>query len=48
MYADVVLGLDHGAFEEALEIAKVDKGVHLDTDLAAADLQPWSPLQGTW
>jgi pyruvate, orthophosphate dikinase len=33
MYADVVLGLDHGAFEEALEIAKEDKGVHLDTDL---------------
>jgi pyruvate,orthophosphate dikinase len=39
MYADVVLGLDHGAFEEALEIAKEDKGVHLDTDLAAGDLQ---------
>jgi pyruvate,orthophosphate dikinase len=39
MYADVVLGLDHGAFEEALEIAKEDKGVHLDTDLEAADLQ---------
>jgi pyruvate,orthophosphate dikinase len=37
MYADVVLGLDHGAFEEALEIAKEDKGVHLDTELAAAD-----------
>ncbi|HLL58422.1 MAG TPA: pyruvate, phosphate dikinase, partial [Allosphingosinicella sp.] len=39
MYADVVLGLDHGAFEEALEIAKEDKGVHLDTDLEAADWQ---------
>jgi pyruvate, orthophosphate dikinase len=38
MYADVVLGLDHGAFEEALEIAKEDKGVHLDTDLDADDL----------
>jgi pyruvate, orthophosphate dikinase len=38
MYADVVLGLDHGAFEEALEIAKEDKGVHLDTDLKADDL----------
>ena len=37
MYADVVLGLDHGAFEEALEIAKEDKGVHLDTDLDADD-----------
>ncbi|HEX8400275.1 MAG TPA: pyruvate, phosphate dikinase [Allosphingosinicella sp.] len=39
MYSDVVLGLDHGAFEEALEIAKEDRGVHLDTDLDAADLQ---------
>jgi pyruvate,orthophosphate dikinase len=39
MYADVVLGLDHGAFEEALEIAKEDKGVHLDTDLEARDWQ---------
>jgi len=37
MYADVVLGLDHGAFEEALEIAKEDKGVHLDTELEAGD-----------
>jgi len=39
MYSNVVLGLDHGAFEEALEIAKEDKGVHLDTDLAAEDWQ---------
>jgi pyruvate, orthophosphate dikinase len=39
MYGDVVLGLDHGAFEEALEIAKEDKGVHLDTDLEARDWQ---------
>ena len=39
MYADVVLGLDHGAFEEALEIAKEDRGVHLDTDLTADDLK---------
>src|SRR5687768_13090544 len=39
MYSDVVLGLDHGAFEEALEIAKEDKGVHLDTDLEASDWQ---------
>src|SRR6476660_7536066 len=37
MYADVVLELDHGAFEEALEIAKEDKGVHLDTELEAGD-----------
>ena len=45
MYADVVLGLDHGAFEEALEIAKEDKNVHLDTDLAAAD---WQALVGRY
>ncbi|HKT14502.1 MAG TPA: pyruvate, phosphate dikinase, partial [Allosphingosinicella sp.] len=39
MYSDVVLGLEHAAFEEALEIAKEDKGVHLDTDLDASDWQ---------
>ncbi len=39
MYADVVLELDHGAFEEALEIAKEDKGFHLDTDLTSEDLE---------
>jgi pyruvate,orthophosphate dikinase len=43
MYSDVVLGLDHGAFEEALEIAKEDKGVHLDTELEAKD---WRRLTG--
>jgi pyruvate,orthophosphate dikinase len=39
MYADVVLELDHGAFEEALEIAKEDKGYNLDTELTADDLK---------
>jgi len=39
MYSDVVLELDHGAFEEALEIAKEDKGVFLDTELTAEDWQ---------
>jgi pyruvate, orthophosphate dikinase len=39
MYADVVLGLDHGAFEEALEIAKEDQGFALDTDMTAKDWQ---------
>lgn len=39
MYSDVVLGLDHGAFEEALEIAKEDRGYYLDTDMAAEDWQ---------
>jgi len=39
MYSDVVLELDHGAFEEALEIAKEDKGFSLDTELSADDLR---------
>src|ERR1700749_755908 len=41
MYSDVVLELDHGAFEEALEVAKEDKGYYLDTDMTAAD---WKAL----
>ncbi len=41
MYCDVVLGLDHGRFEEALEIAKEDRGYDLDTDMTAAD---WKAL----
>ncbi|MFT3977644.1 MAG: pyruvate, phosphate dikinase [Sphingomonas bacterium] len=41
MYSDVVLELDHGAFEEALEIAKEDKGFTLDTEMGAAD---WKAL----
>ena len=45
MYADVVLGLDHGAFEEALEIAKEDKGYSLDTQLEASD---WQALVGEY
>jgi len=39
MYADVVLELDHDAFEEALEIAKEDQGFTLDTELSADDLR---------
>jgi pyruvate,orthophosphate dikinase len=39
MYADVVLELDHGAFEEALEIAKEDNGFTLDTELTADHLR---------
>jgi pyruvate,orthophosphate dikinase len=42
MYADVVMGVDHGLFEEALEIAKEDAGVHLDTDLGESDLSDLS------
>ena len=37
MYSDVVLGLDHGLFEEALEIAKEDNGYYADTALSADD-----------
>lgn len=37
MYSDVVLGLDHGAFEEALEIAKEDRGYFTDTEMSADD-----------
>lgn len=39
MYGDVVLGLDHYLFEDALEIAKEDKGVTQDTGLDADDLK---------
>ncbi len=39
MYSDVVLELDHGRFEEALEIAKEDRGYYLDTELSAKDWQ---------
>ena len=41
MYSDVVMGLDHGLFEEALEIAKEDKGYFNDTELSADD---WKAL----
>ncbi len=37
MYSDVVLSLDHGAFEEALEIAKEDRGYFTDTEMTADD-----------
>ncbi|RIV91877.1 pyruvate, phosphate dikinase [Aurantiacibacter xanthus] len=37
MYSDVVLGIDHGLFEEALEIAKEDNGYFADTELSADD-----------
>ena len=39
MYSDVVLELDHGAFEEALEIAKEDRGYVFDTELSAENLK---------
>jgi pyruvate,orthophosphate dikinase len=39
MYSDVVLGVDHAAFEEILDDEKDQKGVELDTDLDADDLR---------
>lgn len=39
MYGDVVMGVEHDRFEEALQAAKTAKGVHDDTDLTAEDLQ---------
>ncbi len=38
MYGDVVLGVDHHAFEDVLDDLKADKGVSLDTELTAEDL----------
>ena len=39
MYSDVVLGVDHAAFEEILDEEKDTKGVELDTELDAEDLK---------
>src|SRR3546814_2524353 len=39
MYSDVVLGIDHGLFEEALEIIKEDNGFYADTDMGSEDWQ---------
>jgi pyruvate,orthophosphate dikinase len=41
MYSDVVLGVDHYHFESMIDERKLDKGVHLDTDLDADD---WKAL----
>jgi pyruvate,orthophosphate dikinase len=41
MYSDVVMGMDKEALEHLLEHKKEEKGVHLDTDLTAAD---WKDL----
>ncbi len=35
MYGDVVLGVEHHLFEDALEIVKEDNGFHADLDLTA-------------
>jgi len=39
MYSDVVLGVDHAAFEEILDDEKDQKGVELDTELDSTDLK---------
>ncbi|MEL7728462.1 pyruvate, phosphate dikinase [Citromicrobium bathyomarinum] len=36
MYSDVVLGIDHGLFEEALEIMREDNGFYSDTEMEAS------------
>jgi len=41
MYSDVVMGMDKHSLEHLLEQKKADKGVHLDTELTAAD---WKDL----
>ncbi|MCL2805074.1 MAG: pyruvate, phosphate dikinase [Treponema sp.] len=39
MYGDVVMGVDHDHFEEALAAMKKDRKAELDTDLSASDLE---------
>ena len=39
MYADVVLGIHSSQFESAIEDLKASRGIELDTELTAADLQ---------
>ncbi len=39
MYSDVVLGLAHHLFEDALEIAKEDNGYYADVEMSAEDWQ---------
>ena len=39
MYADVVMGVDHGLFEDALEDLKDERGVDADLDLSGDDLE---------
>ena len=39
MYSDVVMGVDHGLFEDALEDMKMQRGVFEDTELTGEDLQ---------
>ena len=43
MYSDVVLGVDHHLFEDALEIAKEDNGYYTDVEMTSED---WQALVG--
>ena len=45
MYSDVVLGIDHHLFEDALEIIKEDNGFYADIDLTA---EHWRDLVGQY
>lgn len=45
MYSNVVLGVEHHAFEEALDHYKEEKGLNLDTELKADD---WKHLIGVY
>jgi len=45
MYSDVVLELDHDAFEEALEIIKEDNGFFTDTEMES---EHWKVLVGEY
>jgi hypothetical protein len=45
MYSDVVLGVDHHLFEDALEIVKEDNGFYADVELEA---EHWQALVGEY
>ncbi len=45
MYGDVVLGIDHHLFEDALEIAKEDSGFFADVEMQSED---WQALVGQY
>ncbi len=45
MYSDVVLGLDHHSFEDALEIVKEDNGFYTDIEMQA---EHWQALVGEY
>jgi len=45
MYSDVVLGIDHHLFEDALEIVKEDNGFYADVELEA---EHWQALVGEY